>query len=70
MVKVKALAVMIGGGLDLSVGATTALVGVAVASTQDTFGVWGAATFGLMIGLVIGLLNGVLVTWVGINPRT
>jgi ribose transport system permease protein len=68
MIAIFSTMLMIGGGLDLSVGATTALVGVAVASTQETFGVWGAAGFGLLIGLVIGLLNGLLVTWVGINP--
>jgi ribose transport system permease protein len=68
MIAVFSTMLMIGGGLDLSVGATTALVGVVVASTQSTFGVWGAAAFGLAIGLLIGLINGLLVTVVGINP--
>jgi len=68
MIAIFSTMLMIGGGLDLSVGATTALVGVVTASTQDQFGVWGAASFGLLIGLLIGILNGLLVTWVGINP--
>ncbi|MCC7449088.1 MAG: ABC transporter permease [Anaerolineae bacterium] len=68
MIAIFSTMLMIGGGLDLSVGAVTALVGVVVASTQTQFGVWGAAAFGLLIGLIVGFLNGVLVTRVGINP--
>lgn len=68
MIAIFSTMLMIGGGLDLSVGATTALVGVITASTVDTLGVWGAATFGILIGLLIGTLNGLLVTRVGINP--
>jgi ribose transport system permease protein len=68
MIAIFSTMLMIGGGLDLSVGATTALVGVVTASTQVQFGIWGAAAFGLLIGLLIGLVNGLLVTRVGINP--
>lgn len=68
MIAVFSTLLMIGGGLDLSVGANTALVGVLVASTQTQFGVVGAALFGLLIGALIGLINGLLVTRVGINP--
>jgi ribose transport system permease protein len=68
MIAIFSTMLMIGGGLDLSVGATTALVGVVTASTQANFGVWGAAAFGIVIGLLIGLLNGLLVTRIGINP--
>ena len=68
MIAIFSTMLMIGGGLDLSVGATTALVGVVAASTQEEFGVWGAAAFGLLVGLLIGLTNGLLVTRVGINP--
>ncbi|MBA3872902.1 MAG: ABC transporter permease [Anaerolineae bacterium] len=68
MIAVFSTLLMIGGGLDLSVGANTALVGVVVASTQTQFGIVGAAAFGLMIGVLIGLINGLLVTRVGINP--
>jgi ribose transport system permease protein len=68
MIAVFSTLLMIGGGLDLSVGANTALVGVLVASTQTQFGIVGAAAFGLLIGVLIGLINGLLVTRVGINP--
>ena len=59
MIAIFSTMLMIGGGLDLSVGATTALVGVVTASTQGTFGVWGAAAFGVLIGLLIGVLQSV-----------
>jgi len=68
MIAVFSTLLMIGGGLDLSVGSNTALVGVVVASTQTQFGIWGAVAFGLLVGLLIGLINGLLVTRVGINP--
>ena len=68
MIAVFSTLLMVGGGLDLSVGANTALVGVLVASTQEPLGIVGAAAFGLMIGVLIGLINGLLVTRVGINP--
>ncbi len=59
---------MVGGGLDLSIGSTVALVGVVISHGQYTFGVWGAVLLGLLVALLIGVTNGVLVTWVGINP--
>src|SRR5665811_1476940 len=59
---------MVGGGLDLSVGSTVALVGVVISYTQASLGIWGAAGAGLGVGLLVGLTNGLLVTQVGINP--
>lgn len=68
MIAIFSTMLMISGGLDLSVGATTALVGVIAASLQGTLGVWGAAGLGLLVGVLVGLINGLLVTRVGINP--
>jgi len=68
MIAVFSTMLMIGGGLDLSVGATTALVGVVIASLQGPLGVWGGVACGLLVGLLIGTINGLLVTQVGINP--
>jgi ribose transport system permease protein len=59
---------MIGGGLDLSVGSTVALVSVVISHAQYSLGVWGAVAAGLGAGLLVGLFNGLLVTHVGINP--
>ena len=50
---------MVGGGLDLSVGSTVALVGVVISHGQYAFGVWGAVLVGLLVALLIGVTNGV-----------
>lgn len=68
MIAVFTTMLMIGGGLDLSVGATTALVGMIIASLQDQLGIWGAVSAGLLVSLIIGLVNGLVVTRIGINP--
>jgi len=67
MIAVFSTMLMVGGGLDLSVGATTALVGVTIAVLQKTIPIGEAVTVGLLIGLAIGLINGLLVTQIGIN---
>ena len=59
---------MVGGGLDLSVGSTVALVGVVISHTQYTLGIWGAVVAGLAVAMIIGLANGLIVTRVGISP--
>ncbi|MBN8595377.1 MAG: ABC transporter permease [Anaerolineae bacterium] len=59
---------MIGGGLDLSVGSTVALCGVVIGALQGTWGILPAAAFAVAIGALVGLANGFLVTYVGINP--
>jgi ribose transport system permease protein len=58
---------MIGGGLDLSVGAVLALTGTVIAVTQGAVGIWPAALLGLLAGTLVGVANGILVTRVGIN---
>ena len=58
---------MVGGGLDLSVGSTVALVGVVISHSQSTLGVWGAVAAGVLAAMLVGIVNGVLVTRVGIN---
>lgn len=59
---------MVGGGLDLSVGSTVALVGVVISHAQYSLGVWGAVAAGIGVALLVGLTNGLLVTRIGINP--
>lgn len=59
---------MIGGGLDLSVGSALALAGVVIAVNMDTVGIWPAAILGLAAGTLVGVLNGALVTQMRINP--
>jgi ribose transport system permease protein len=59
---------MVGGGLDLSVGSTVALIGVVISHGQYALGIWGAVAAGLAVAVLIGLVNGLIVTRVGISP--
>jgi ribose/xylose/arabinose/galactoside ABC-type transport system permease subunit len=59
---------MIAGGLDLSVGSTVALCSVIIGANQETMGIWTAVALAIAVGALVGLINGFLVTYVGINP--
>ena len=59
--------VIMTGGIDLSVGSTAALGSVAAALLSPK-GVWPGAFAGVAAGLVVGALNGVLVTRLRILP--
>ncbi|MBE0690368.1 MAG: ABC transporter permease [Anaerolineae bacterium] len=59
---------MISGGLDLSVAATAAMCGVIIGASQETMGLWQSVVLALGAGALVGLINGFLVTFVGINP--
>ncbi len=54
--------VIIGGGFDLSVGAMFALGGVVAAQTEPHIGVWESMVVGSLMGLGLGLVNGLLIT--------
>ncbi len=61
--------VIIGGGIDLSVGALVALAsvwGTTLASQQ--FGFWGMVGVMLLVGTLTGLLNGVLIAYGKLVP--
>jgi ribose transport system permease protein len=61
--------VMIGGGLDLSVGSTMGLTGMVTAMALSAgASLLVALLAGLGTGLVVGLCNGLVVTRVGLNP--
>jgi ribose transport system permease protein len=59
--------VIIAGGFDLSVGATFALSGVVTAKTANSVSVEAGLILGCLVGLGVGLVNGVLVTAGRIN---
>lgn len=61
--------VVISGGVDLSVGATAALSGVVIGLLYNNAGlpIWPATTLGLLSGVLVGLLNGLVVTRLRIN---
>ncbi len=56
---------MMAGQLDLSVAATAVLAGVVAMSTQDMGFVFSVVA-GLSVGVAVGLLNGLLVTGLGV----
>lgn len=60
--------VIITAGVDLSVGRVIALTSVIAIGLQPYIGSLGASGLALLAGLVIGVMNGLLVTKVGINP--
>jgi ribose transport system permease protein len=62
--------VMIGGGIDLSVGFQMSLVGVVTAMLMTVYAlpVWLAVLIGLLLGTSLGLINGLIVTSIKIFP--
>lgn len=69
VVAVTMTVVMVMGDFDLSVGAMASLAGV-VAAVLFTFGwpVWAAVLAALAVGLLGGLVNGALISLIGILP--
>jgi ribose transport system permease protein len=62
--------VMIGGGIDLSVGYQMSLVGVVTAMLMMAYHlpVWLAVLLGLALGTCLGLINGLIVTNIKVFP--
>ena len=62
--------VMIGGGIDLSVGYQMSLVGVVTAMMMVVhhLPVWLAVVIGLALGTLLGLVNGLIVTNIKVFP--
>lgn len=60
--------VIIAGGFDLSVGAIFALGAVLFANRADPAGLWGAAAIVLAVSVACGVVNGLIVTKLRVNP--
>lgn len=61
--------VILGGGIDISLGATVSLVNVIMATSSSFDGpVWAPIILSLMAGLLVGALNGFLVSILRISP--
>lgn len=61
--------VMIGGGLDLAVGSTMGLAGMVSAMVLSGGGaLWLALLAGILSGVAVGLVNGLAITQIGLNP--
>lgn len=62
-------AVIIIGGIDLSVGAVLVLSGMVVGMTMNAgMSIWLAVPLALAAALVVGAFNGVLIAYVGVPP--
>jgi ribose/xylose/arabinose/galactoside ABC-type transport system permease subunit len=59
---------MISGGLDLSVASNAALCGVVIGVLQEPLGLLFAVLIALATGILVGFINGFVVTYIGINP--
>lgn len=60
--------VIISGGIDLSVGAIIAITTVVVADSVSKFGIIPAILIGLFVGVVLGLINGLGITFGKLPP--
>lgn len=69
IVAAAATLVMVGGGLDLSVGGVAAISGVSAALLSvHGLSMEHAFVLGALVGVGVGLINGVLIVNVGLNP--
>ena len=59
--------VLISGNFDLSVASVAALAAVMLIGNADAIGFWPAAALAVIVAMSIGLLNGAIVQYVGIN---
>jgi ribose transport system permease protein len=63
------VAVMITGGIDLSVGSTLAVTGIVLGLLMDAgHSFWLAAFAALLTGIVFGAINGVLIAYLKLSP--
>jgi ribose transport system permease protein len=60
--------VLIGGGVDLSIGATFALTGVVGCKMALLYGAAAGTAAGIITGTLVGVVNAALVTWGRIAP--
>lgn len=70
IISIGAAFVIIVGGIDLSIGSVIALVGCLLPwlLTQHGWSPWAAVPVVLALGLLIGLIHGLLITGLGIQP--
>ena len=62
MVAVAETAVVLVGSIDLSIGALVTVAGLVSALAVDWVGAFGAIVVGIVVGGLVGLANGVLIT--------
>jgi ribose/xylose/arabinose/galactoside ABC-type transport system permease subunit len=68
LISIAMLLVILTGGIDLSVGPVLAFAGLLVAGLQNTLPVPVAIAAALAVGMLIGLVNGVLIAYLRLQP--
>jgi ribose transport system permease protein len=68
LVSIGQLLVLITGGIDLSVGAAFALVGMTTAVLMQSHGIGVSVVVGTATGLALGLANGLLIVYLKLAP--
>lgn len=62
-------AVIITGGIDLSVGSVVCLTGMILGVVMNAgFSIWSGVGAGLLVALAVGAINGLLIAYVGMPP--
>jgi ribose transport system permease protein len=62
-------AVIVSGGIDLSVGAVLVLSGMVIGMTMNAgMSIWLAVPLALGISLLVGAINGVMIAYIGVPP--
>jgi D-xylose transport system permease protein len=67
MMAVAMTVVLISGNFDLSVASVAALAAAVMIGSADSIGYLPACGIGMLIAIAVGLLNGSIVQYVGIN---
>ena len=62
------LIVIRSGGIDLSVGSTVAFAGLLAAGLQSVMPIEAAIAIALMVGVIIGLINGIFIAYFKLQP--
>lgn len=68
LISIGLLLVILTGGIDLSVGSIVAFAGLLAAGLQNTMPVGYAIAIALGAGMLVGLVNGWLVAYLGLQP--
>jgi D-xylose transport system permease protein len=67
MMAVAMTVILITGNFDLSVASVAALSAAVMVSAADSMGFWPAAFLGVFAAMMVGVLNGAIVQYLGIN---
>ena len=68
VVSVGQMLVLVVGGFDISVGANVGFTSTALALLIDDIGVIGAVAAAIALGGLVGMVNGIIVARLGVNP--